>query len=332
MRRFRVSLPTPQELSLGFITILWGGTYYVLHIAMQSSGPLFFVGARFVAAALIVSLLTGWKSLRKITASEIRHGCLIGAALVSGFALQSSGLMTISSSRSAFLTALYVPLVPILQWIILRRAPSFMSWIGIGCAVVGLTLISNPFQGSFSFGRGDALTLVATVAMALEILFIGMFAGNADSRRITIVQLVFGAILAFAAMPLFGEHVPSFSWGWASCALGMGLLSAVVQLVMNWAQRSVSPTRATMIYATEPVWGGLVGYLVGEALPSTTLLGAAFIVGGVVCSEIRPNWPRLRRTFRGAVARGNRIPAMSEFVIRDFDEEKSRQKSSQETR
>ena len=36
---------------------------------------------------------------------------------------------------------------------------------------------------------------------------------------------------------------------------------------MNWGQKSVSPTRATLIYAGEPVWAGIAGRLAGERLP-----------------------------------------------------------------
>ncbi len=56
---------------------------------------------------------------------------------------------------------------------------------------------------------------------------------------------------------------------------------------MNWAQRSVSPTRATVIYTGEPVWAGIFGRLAGERLPLLALVGAAFIVLGVLVSELK---------------------------------------------
>ncbi|HCP28508.1 MAG TPA: EamA family transporter, partial [Pseudomonas sp.] len=65
------------------------------------------------------------------------------------------------------------------------------------------------------------------------------------------------------------------------------LMSAVIQVAMNWAQKSVSPTRATLIYAGEPVWAGLVGRIAGERLPGLALLGGLLIVIAVVISELR---------------------------------------------
>jgi drug/metabolite transporter (DMT)-like permease len=61
----------------------------------------------------------------------------------------------------------------------------------------------------------------------------------------------------------------------------------VIQVAMNWAQKSVSPTRATLIYAGEPVWAGIVGRIAGERLPGIALIGGLLIVIAVVVSELK---------------------------------------------
>ncbi|MFW9327020.1 EamA family transporter, partial [Glaesserella parasuis] len=78
-----------------------------------------------------------------------------------------------------------------------------------------------------------------------------------------------------------------FSWVWLSAAVAMACASILIQLTMNWAQKSLSPTRATVIYASEPVWAGIVGRMAGDRLPGLAILGAALIVGGVLVSELR---------------------------------------------
>jgi drug/metabolite transporter (DMT)-like permease len=67
----------------------------------------------------------------------------------------------------------------------------------------------------------------------------------------------------------------------------MAFASAVIQLAMNWAQRTVSPTKATIIYAGEPVWAGIFGRLAGEVLPGRAIFGAALIVAAVLISQWR---------------------------------------------
>jgi drug/metabolite transporter (DMT)-like permease len=83
-----------------------------------------------------------------------------------------------------------------------------------------------------------------------------------------------------------GETVPPLSPLVVGSACGLGAMTALIQFVMNWAQRSVSPTRATLIYAGEPVWAGIIGRMAGERLPATALLGAALIVAAVIVSEL----------------------------------------------
>jgi drug/metabolite transporter (DMT)-like permease len=224
---------------------------------------------------------------------------MIGVAIFLGYTLQTYGLQTIPSSKSAFITALYVPIVPLLQWLALKRPPGIMAWIGIGLAFIGLVLLAGPDGTSIGLGIGEGLTLLSAIAIASEIILIGGFAGRVDVRRVTVVQLATTALLAFGLMAPMGEPVPGPSWLLVLSAVGLGLASAGIQLAMNWAQRTVSPTRATVIYAAEPVWAGIVGRVFGELLPAAALIGAGLIVAGVVVSEMKPpRWLRVRRSAR----------------------------------
>ncbi|CKH96710.1 DMT family transporter [Achromobacter xylosoxidans] len=275
-----------QEIALVLVTMLWGSTFLVIHIAMQHSGPLFFVGVRFTLAG-VVSMQLFRRHMARLTRREAGAGVAIGCALFLGYYLQTLGLRTITSSQSAFITALYVPIVPLLQWAVLKRPPGLMSWVGVALAFTGLVLLAGPEAGALHFSAGELATLAGAAAIAAEIILIGHFASSVDSRRVTAVQLLTAGLVSFALMPALGEAVPEFSWLWAGGAIGLGLASAVIQLTMNWAQKSVSPTRATVIYAGEPVWGGIVGRLAGERLPGLALVGAALIVAGVLASEVK---------------------------------------------
>ncbi|GAA2723324.1 DMT family transporter [Cellulomonas aerilata] len=291
----RAPLLSRPELALVGITALWGTTFLIVHTAMDHSGPLFFVGVRFVFAGLI-SVVIFRRVLRGLTRRELVAGSLIGVTIFLGYALQTVGLQTISSSTSAFLTALYVPLVPLLQWAAFRRPPSLPALVGVGLAFAGLLLLAGPDATGLSLSTGEALTLVSTVAIAAEIVLIGKYAGTVDLGRVTVVQLLVGGGLSLLAMPVFGEGVPSFSWVWVAAGLGLGAASCLIQLAMNWAQQSVSPTRATVIYAGEPVWAGVVGRLAGDRLPGLALAGAALIVAGVLVSELKPRGRNNRLT------------------------------------
>jgi|tagenome__1003787_1003787.scaffolds.fasta_scaffold20979337_4 drug/metabolite transporter (DMT)-like permease len=284
---------TRQELALLGITAAWGGTFLVVHLAVQHSGPLFFVGLRFLTAGLI-SLVVFRRTLTGLTRRELGAGTAIGVAIFLGYALQTLGLQTIPSSTSAFLTALYVPTVPLLQWAVFRRAPKPAALAGVALAFTGLVLLAGPGAHGLRFSFGEVVTLISTVAIAAEIVLIGVFARTVDLGRVTAVQLLVGGGLSLAIMPVAGEAVPPFSWVWLLAAIGLGVASCLIQLTMNWAQQSVSPTKATVIYAGEPVWGGVVGRLAGDRLPGLAIIGAVLIVAGVLVSELKPRSRRQR--------------------------------------
>jgi len=269
-----------------FITMIWGGTFLAVHYAMKFSGPFFFVGLRFAAATLVLMLFS-FRTLRGLTWYELKAGVFIGIAIMFGYGLQTVGLQTISSSQSAFITAMYVPMVPLLQWLVLGRFPGVMAWVGVLLAFTGLMLLAAPSSTDMTLSVGELLTLIGTLGMAAEIILIGAYAGKVNVKRVTVVQLATASVAAFLMMVPTGESVPPYSHYLLYSAIGLGLASAIIQLTMNWAQRSVSPTRATVIYAGEPVWAGLVGRLAGERLPGIALLGCALIVLGVLVSELR---------------------------------------------
>jgi len=276
----------PQEAILILITMFWGGTFLAVQYAVTLSDPFFFVGLRFATAAIAVAIIS-LKTLPGLTMTELKAGLAIGVSIALGYSLQTWGLQSIPSSKSAFITAMYVPLVPLLQWLCLRRIPGVMSCIGIVLAFIGLILLAGPDDDLLALGKGEIITLVGAVAIAAEIILIGAWAGKVDVKRVTVVQLATASLVAFLLMIPAGESVPPISSGLVIVALGLGIFSAIIQVTMNWAQRSVSPTRATVIYTGEPVWAGIFGRLAGERLPLLALVGAAFIIAGVLVSELK---------------------------------------------
>jgi drug/metabolite transporter (DMT)-like permease len=282
----RFSRFSKAECVLVLITMVWGGTFLLVQHAMTVSGPMFFVGLRFAAATLIVALFS-WRHLRDLTLFELKAGSFIGVAIMLGYGLQTVGLQSIPSSQSAFITALYVPFVPLLQWLVLGRRPGLMPSIGIMLAFTGLMLLSGPAGASLNFSPGEIATLISAVAIAAEIILISNFAGQVDVRRVTVVQLAVTSVLSFLLVVPTQERIPDFSWLLLCSALGLGAASAAIQVAMNWAQKSVSPTRATLIYAGEPVWAGIVGRIAGERLPAVALVGAGLIVAAVIVSELK---------------------------------------------
>lgn len=281
-----MQLPHKQEWALGFVTMIWGATFLVVHLAMERSGPLFFVGLRFSVATLLLLALS-LRSLAGLTLQELVRGLFLGSVVFAGFALQTAGLVSVDSSKSAFLTAFYVPLVPLLQWLVFKKRPGMKAMIALLLAFFGVILVSGGLDMSLEGSRGELLTLLCALLFAGEIVTTGAVAPGCDTRRLTLVVLATTSLLSFALMPVAGESVPPFSAYLALAAIGLGLSTALIQSIIVWAQKTVEPARATLIYSGEPVWGGIVGYLGGERLGPAAIVGCGLILGGLLMGSIK---------------------------------------------
>ncbi|MEG2963601.1 MAG: DMT family transporter [Janthinobacterium sp.] len=95
-------------------------------------------------------------------------------------------------------------------------------------------------------------------------------------------------MIALLLMPVMGEAPPALSQTLILSVLALGCASALIQYVMNWAQKRISATKATLIYAGEPVWAGVIGRIAGERLPALAIVGAILIICAGILSEWRP--------------------------------------------
>jgi drug/metabolite transporter (DMT)-like permease len=285
------------------MALIWGSTFLVVKDALQFCGPFIFLTLRFVFGGLTLVVLFR-RRLARLTRAELRAGLLIGLFAFGAYAFQTVGLQFTSASKAGFITGLYVPLVPVLAVFMLKQKPALGAIIGVLLSVAGLFLLSLSADFDFQVGPGEWLMLGSAVCAALHIVSVSKFAPKSDPLNLTIVQIGVVAVLSFIAVPLAGEGLaipPLPVWG---AALFMGVIATALALaVMNRVQQFVSSTRATLIYALEPVFAGLFGYLAGETLSLPAWMGCALIFLGMICAELKlANLPLLRRLKPASIA------------------------------
>jgi drug/metabolite transporter (DMT)-like permease len=282
------------DAALLLVALIWGTTFVVVKVAVETVDPLAFVAARFAVGSLAVAALS-WPRLRRASAAAWRAGALLGVALFAGFASQTIGLRESTPARAAFITGLNVVLVPLFAAALTGRRPGRAAWLGVAFSFAGMALLSAPLTAEgWSAGnwRGDALVLACAVAFALHIVGVGHVAGRHDAAAITAVQLVAVAALALLASGLGGARPPLEASSWPAIAY-MGLVATgLVFLLQNWAQIHTSPTHTALIFALEPVFAAFFSRLFyGEALTGRVAAGGLLIVAGMVVSELAGREP-----------------------------------------
>ena len=285
---------------LVLVTIIWGSSFLIVQDAIRLVGPFTFLAMRFGIGAVVL-VLAFYKHFRRITRRELVAGSIIGLFLFAGYALQTLGLQTTSTSMTGFLTGLYVPLVPLLSIFILRQRLKGGVIAAIFLSFLGLILLSLNENFRLSFGSGELLILGCAIAYALHIVVVSRFALHGNAINISIVQIALTALLSLFAMPLAHERLtmpPLAVWS-AALYLGIGA-TAFGLLAMNRVQQFVSSVRATLIYALEPVWTALLGFLIGERLSTFAWIGCLCILLAMLVGSIRLNfaYKRARRMRR----------------------------------
>lgn len=274
---------------------MWGATFVVIHEALREVAPLTFVALRFSLAALAAAPL----ALRESAAAPARElwsrGAVVGSWLFAGYVLQTVALRDVAPARAAFLTGMYVVLVPVFQALVYRRATRATTLAGVALAAAGLALLTGAHLGGVS--RGDVLMLGCAAAFAFQILAVGAHAERCGPMRLAAVEIAVVAILAWPAAVLFeGPPARLSTHAWVAIAACALLATVVALAVQNWAQKSVSPARAAVLLTLEPVFAALLSYVwTGERFGVRETLGAGLILSGMLTAEI-PAWRRTART------------------------------------
>lgn len=286
-------------LALVLATFFWGSSFLTISTALEETNPLTLVLCRFGTAAFLLAFALRGR-IRAIPASTWKGGAWCGLAIYCCYTANTAGLMTIESSMSGFLTALYVPLTPFLYWIVYGRTPSKAAFAGAGLAFAGLVLLANPFTLSLSNNWGEWVTILSALLSAAEILIVGKFAPQAKATELAFAQLVFVtlfAALGLAVATLAG--VPLKETVWSPVILGsiawLAVIVAFVQVLLAYGQRYVPPGRACVIFAMESVFAAALGWIVGERLGAGGLAGGLCIVGGILLSELPALFKRKRK-------------------------------------
>jgi drug/metabolite transporter (DMT)-like permease len=270
-------------VALIVVTAVWGVTFVQVKDAVDIY-PLFaFLAVRFAIASATLAPF-GVRRLSSLDRRGFVAGLGLGSLLALGYALQTAGLSRTTVSSTGFITGLCVVLTPITALVLFRARIGGFAWIGVALATVGLGMLSGIDAGS---ALGDALVLGGAAVWALQIVILERVTSDYDPVALTFTEML-AACVGFSAIALaLGDFsVPSGWTVWGALLVTGVFASAFAFLVQTWAQRELSATRTALVFALEPVFAGVAGYLLaGDRLGTLGWAGCAVILAGIVVSE-----------------------------------------------
>lgn len=277
-------------LCLLLAAIIWGGGFVVVKNSLDLVPPIYMLAIRFSIASLGLCVLF-FKKLRHITRRNVFSGAVLGLFLFLAFLFQTVGMQHTTAGKNAFLTTIYVVLVPFLYWPLAKRRPGLHVVVAAVLAVVGIGLLS--LGGESGFSLGDGLTLVCGLFFALHIVLVTGFLrdGEQDAVILTLLQLVFAALFSWLTAPLLEPGIPEgvFKPDAIAGMLYLGLLSTMAcYLFQNIGQRYVSPSTAALLLSCEAVFGVIFsGIFLHERMSAGMIAGCVLMFVAVVLAETK---------------------------------------------
>ena len=277
------------DLTLAAIAFIWGSSFLIAKRALPEVTPLLYLALRFTLAAAVLAIFFRRRIRLGFSRREYDAGLRVGAALMLGFILQTVGLQTTTPSKSAFLTGLYIVLVPFVNSLVYRHRHRICEVAGALVASLGMGLLSMPGE-TLSIARGDLLTIGCAVAFAFHIVLLGHWAPIVGYESLSLLQIAGAAAVAVIATPLL--ETPSIQWTPVviTAIVAGGLLATALAFVLQtWAQQHTTPIRAALILTLEPVFAWIASWLFeGEILTTRAAIGALLILGGILLVELKP--------------------------------------------
>lgn len=272
---------------------IWGFAFVAQKVGAMYVGGFTFNGIRFALGSIsLIPLLLYFSKKEKAEnrvssiTSAIPGGLLAGIVLFLGATFQQIGLAHTTAGKAAFITGLYIVLVPLFG-ILLKHRVHITVWYGAILAVIGLYLLS--VTEGFSISKGDFLQLVGSIFWACHILIIDHFTKKEDPLKLSFVQFVTCSSLSiFVALIYEKITIEGLTQALIPILYGGFLSVGIAYTLQVVAQKHAKPSHAALILSMESVFATIGGLLLlNEQMGVRGYAGCALMLAGILLSQLQ---------------------------------------------
>lgn len=286
------------SLILMLCAIIWGSSFVAQTTGAEFVGPFTFISMRSLlgAAALIpVAAVTG--SLRKkrngggkMSSREksflIKGGAACGLVLFFASNLQQLGIDGgTEPGRAAFITALYILLVPIFSLFLGKKIRAII-WPCVAVSLIALYLLCVKEGGRTHFS--DLYVLACAACYAIHILVIDRVSPKVDGVALSLIQFLVAGALSAIPMLLFEDVSAQALLNAAPSIAYSGIMSSGVAYTLQiLGQQKTEPTIATMVMSLESVFGVLTAMIILHQVPTVREgIGCVLMFAAIIVAQL----------------------------------------------
>ena len=281
-----------STLCLIVASIIWGTAFVAQTTGMEFIGPLTFTNMRFLIGGIIV-LPFAFYEINKIKNLKNKKKfifvvLLTGLSLLLGTYLQQYALQYTKVGNAAFLTILYVPFVPIISRLFLKKI-HWSIWLSVSICLVGsynLTL-ENSFEAQFA----DILVIVCALFFAIHCILIDEYF-EIINAPFTLASSQFLLCFFYSLPFIFIFENPTIDGITKEIyeLLYVGVMSSGIAYTLQvFGQRYVKPSTAAITFSLEGVFGSLAAWVIlSQFLTNVQIFGCFLILIGVLVAQLLP--------------------------------------------
>jgi len=232
---------------------------------------------------IMASKKTGFKQL-------LLAGSICGALLCIMANFQQYGITlypagTASSGRAGFISATYVVMVAVYNFIKRKKLNIYIFISVIGC-ILGMYLLCLT-KGFSNIYLGDILVFLCAVAFAVYILVVDKFS-YFDSAKLSCVQFFVSAIISGICMFIFeSPNITNILNAWVPIVYAGIFSSGIAYTLQMVGQKYAEPTIASIVMSLESVFAALFGFVIlNEYLSTVELIGCIIVFASVILAQI----------------------------------------------
>lgn len=269
--------------------LIWGSAFAVVKTSLDSFPPAALITMRYVIATALTAIAFR-RHLKGLSSADVARGAGVGLVLCAAYVVQTIGLSHTTAGKNAFLTAIYVMLVPFIGRVFFGQKLRRANLLAAGLMLLGIGALSLDGE-SGGLNVGDGLTVVCSVLFAAHIIAVERCQRKTDTYALIVLQFAFCALFAGAYTLIFerGQAI-AFTRESVGGLLYLAVFSTTIAMSLQNIGQSMAPaSHASILLSLESVFGVLFScLLLGEVVTPRMLLGFAVIFAALLLSELAP--------------------------------------------
>ena len=273
---------------LALTAFIWGTGFVVMKNTVDSVPPAMIIFIRYTIATALTALMFR-RHLTGLTQADVKRGALVGLLLCGAYIVQTIGLSMTTAGKNAFLTTVYVLLVPFGCYAVFKDKLNKRNFIAAALMLAGIGCLSLDGE-SGGLNLGDLLTLAAGALFAAHIMAVERCQRKTNTYALIVLQFAFSAGFALIYSLIFERGMPvTMEMSTAGGLLYLAVFSTTIAMSLQNIGQSMAPSsHAAILLSLESVFGALASCLIlGEVVTPKMLMGFAVIFAALVVNEMR---------------------------------------------